>query len=122
MRSSRAEIKIEEILSNAGLNFKEEYSFPDLIGQGGHALRFDFAVFDDEHELQFLIEYQGVQHYEPKSKFGGYVGLRKQQYNDMMKREYCKKHNIILLAIPYTDEGRINYDYIMNLYYAQGGF
>ena len=50
MRSSRAEIKIEEILSNAGLNFKEEYSFPDLIGQGGHALRFDFAVFDDDDE------------------------------------------------------------------------
>ena len=72
--------------------------------------------------FQFLIEYQGIQHYEPKSKFGGYGGLRKQQYNDMMKREYCRKHNIILLAIPYTDEGRINYDYIMNLYYAQGGF
>jgi len=55
MRSSRAEIKIEEILSDAGLNFKEEYSFPDLIGQGGHALRFDFAVFDDDDELEFLI-------------------------------------------------------------------
>ena len=122
MRASRGEIKIEEILTNAGLSFTEEYSFPDLLSSTGRPLRFDFAVFDDEHELQFLIEYQGVQHYEPKSKFGGYVGLRKQQYNDMMKREYCKKHNIILIAIPYTDEGRINYDYIMNLYYAQGGY
>ena len=122
MRASRGEIKIEEILQQAGLIFEEEYIFPDLVSSSGRPLRFDFAVFDDEHELQFLIEYQGVQHYEPKSKFGGYVGLRKQQYNDMMKREYCKKHNIILLAIPYTDEGRINYDYIMNLYYAQGGF
>ena len=122
MRASRGEIKIEEILTEAGLVFEEEYSFDGLVSSSGRPLRFDFAVFDDEHELQFLIEYQGVQHYEPKSKFGGYTGLRKQQYNDMMKREYCKKHNIILLAIPYTDEGRINYDYIMNLYYAQGGF
>ena len=122
MRASRGEIKIEEILTEAGLVFEEEYSFDGLVSSSGRPLRFDFAVFDDEHELQFLIEYQGVQHYEPKSKFCGYVGLRKQQYNDMMKREYCKKHNIILLAIPYTDEGRINYDYIMNLYYAQGGF
>lgn len=122
MRASRGEIKIEEILTEAGLVFEEEYSFDGLVSSSGRPLRFDFAVFDDEHELQFLIEYQGVQHYEPKSKFGGYAGLRKQQYNDMMKREYCKKHNIILLAIPYTDEGRINYDYIMNLYYAQGGF
>ena len=55
MRSSRAEIKIEDILRDAGLNFKEEYSFSDLIGQGGHALRFDFAVFDDNNELEFLI-------------------------------------------------------------------
>ena len=122
MRASRGEIKIEEILTKAGLVFEQEYSFDGLVSSSGRPLRFDFAIFDDEHELQFLIEYQGVQHYEPKSKFGGYVGLRKQQYNDMMKREYCKKHNIILLAIPYTDEGRINYDYIMNLYYAQGGF
>ena len=122
MRASRGEIKIEEVLTQAGLVFEEEYSFDGLVSSSGRPLRFDFAVFDDEHELQFLIEYQGIQHYEPKSKFGGYVGLRKQQYNDMMKREYCRKHNIILLAIPYADEGRINYDYIMNLYYAQGGF
>ena len=122
MRASRGEIKIEEILLNAGLVFEEEYSFPDLVSSSGRPLRFDFAVFNDEHELEFLIEYQGIQHYSPKSKFGGYTGLRKQQYNDMQKREYCKKHNIILIAIPFTDEGRINYDYIMNKYYAQGGF
>ena len=122
MRASRGEIKSEEVLTQAGLVFEQEYSFPDLLSLSGHPLRFDFAVFDDEHQLEFLIEYQGIQHYEPKSKFGGYTGLRKQQYNDMRKREYCKAHNIILLAIPYTDEGRINYDYIMNLYYANGGF
>lgn len=122
MRASRGEIKIEEILQQAGLNFTEEYSFPDLISSNGRPLRFDFAVFDDNDNLDFLIEYQGIQHYLPKSKFGGFSGLRKQQYNDLMKREYCRKHNIILIAIPYTDENKINYDYIMNSYYAAGGY
>ena len=122
MRSSRGEIKIEEILKENGNHFKEEYSFPDLVTNSGRPLRFDFAIFDDEGQLEFLIEYQGIQHYEAKSKFGGYAGLRKQQYNDMQKRIYCKKNNIILIAIPYTDEGRITYDYIMKAYYAQGGF
>lgn len=122
MRASRGEIKIEEILQQAGLNFTEEYSFPDLISSSGRPLRFDFAVFDDNDNLDFLIEYQGIQHYLPKSKFGGFSGLRKQQYNDLMKREYCRKHNIILIAIPYTDENKINYDYIMNSYYAAGGY
>ena len=113
MRASRGEIKIEEILQEAGLHFEEEYIFPDLVSSSGRPLRFDFAVFDDDGELDFLIEYQGIQHYEPKSKFGGYTGLRKQQFNDMKKREYCAKHDLRLIAIPYWDEGRISYDYIM---------
>ena len=121
MRASRGEIKIEEILQESGLNFTEEYSFSDLYSSNGRPLRFDFAVFDDENNLMFLIEYQGIQHYIAKSKFGGNSGLKKQQYNDMLKREYCRKHNIILVAIPYTDESFVNYDYIMNAYYTLGG-
>ena len=122
MRASRGEIKIEEILQKSGLRFEEEYSFPGLLSVTGHPLRFDFAIFDDDGELAFLIEYQGIQHYVAKSKFGGYSGLRKQQNNDLKKREYCRKNGIILIAIPYTDEGRISYDYIMNAYYALGGY
>lgn len=113
MRASRGEIKIEEILTNAGLTFAQEYIFPDLTSFSGHPLRFDFAVFDDCGDLDFLIEYQGIQHYEPKSKFGGIAGLRKQQANDMKKREYCRTHGITLVAIPYWDDERLNYDYIM---------
>ncbi len=113
MRASRGEIKIEDILRAAELNFQEEYSFSDLVSLTGRPLRFDFAVFDDNGDLDFLIEYQGIQHYEAKSKFGGYNGLRKQQFNDMRKREYCKEHNITLVIIPYVDESLISYDYIM---------
>ena len=43
MRASRGEITIEEILKEAGLNFKEEYQFPDLISSTGRPLRFDFV-------------------------------------------------------------------------------
>lgn len=113
MRASRGEIKIEDILTNAGLSFKCEYSFPDLISTNGRPLRFDFAVFDDNGDIDFLIEYQGIQHYEAKSKFGGAKGLYRQQYNDKQKQIYCKQNGITLVAIPYWDEGRMDYDYIM---------
>ena len=113
MRASRGEITIEQILQESGLEFAEEYSFPDLISNNGRPLRFDFAVFDDQHNIDFLIEFQGIQHYQAKSVFGGKSGLRKQQYNDMKKRQYCKRHNITLVIIPYWDESRISYDYIM---------
>ena len=56
--------------------FRQEYSYPDLVSHSKTPLRFDFAVLDDEGEVDFLIEFQGVQHYQPKSKFGGIAGLR----------------------------------------------
>lgn len=64
MRASRGEIKIEEILTEAGLNFQMEVSFEGLNSENGTPLRFDFAVFDDDGNIDFLIEYQGRQHYD----------------------------------------------------------
>jgi hypothetical protein len=59
MRASRGEVKIEEILEAAELNFKMEYIFPDLCAPNGTPLRFDFVVFDDDGRIDFIIEYQG---------------------------------------------------------------
>lgn len=113
MRASKGEIAIYDILTEHGIPFAEEYEFPDLVSTSGRKLRFDFAVFDDNGDLEFLIEYQGKQHYKPVGKFGGKEGMHRQQYNDILKRKYCLMHDIILVTIPYWDENRITYDYIM---------
>lgn len=113
MRASRGEIKIEEILKKAELNFTMEQSFEGLNSSNGRPLRFDFAVFDDDGNIDFLIEYQGRQHYEPSSKFGGKRGFYQQQFNDNKKRRFCSLHDITLVEIPYTEENLISYDYIM---------
>ena len=113
MRASRGEIKIEEILQQAELDFKEEYIFPDLKSSSGRPLRFDFVVFDDDGNIDFLIEFQGKQHYEASSKFGGKRGLYQQQFNDNKKRRFCALHGFKLIEIPYTEEHLISYDYIM---------
>lgn len=118
MKSSRGEIKICEILDAAGIPYQEEYSFPDLISSSGRPLRFDFAIFDDEGNLEFLIEYQGIQHYEAKSKYGGAKGLYQQKYNDNQKRFYCKTHGYKLIEIPYWEESMVDYDYIMKAAYG----
>ena len=102
MRASRGEIKIEEILTEAGLNFKMEYIFPDLKSENGRPLRFDFVIFDDDNNIDFIIEYQGRQHYEASSKFGGKRGLYQQQHNDNKKRRFCALHDFTLIEIPYT--------------------
>lgn len=118
MNASRAEIKIREILEDAGLNFKMEYIFPELRSLNGKYLRFDFVIFDDEGKIDFIIEYQGKQHYQPSSKFGGKRGFYQQQYNDNRKRRFCALHDLKLIEIPYTDEADISYDYIMHRAYG----
>jgi len=57
MKASRGEIRIHEILENAGLIFKTEYSFAGLNSPNGRPLRFDFVIFDDDGNVDFIIEY-----------------------------------------------------------------
>lgn len=113
MLSSSGEVKIHNILTDFDVPFEEEYEFDDLMSSSGKHLRFDFAVFDDAGELDFLIEMQGAQHYKPIPKFGGRRGLHRQQYNDNLKRRYCQQKGIKLVAIPYYDENILSYEYIM---------
>lgn len=87
------------------------------MSTSGRPLRFDFAVFNDEDELEFLIEFQGKQHYEPSPKFGGKKGFYQQRYNDMKKRRFCALNGINLVIIPYGDEPKLSYDYIMKKAY-----
>ena len=61
MKASRGEIKIYDILKEAGLNFEEEYSFPDLVSHLNHPLRFDFAVFDDNGNIAEYTSYHKCQ-------------------------------------------------------------
>ena len=108
MKSSRGEIKICDILDAAGLVYKEEYSFPDLISTSGRPLRFDFCVFDDNGDIDFLIEYQGIQHYEPidfagKGEEWANEMFKSNQRRDKIKRDYCVENNIPLIEIPYWE-------------------
>lgn len=115
MLSSEGERKIHEYLTYGNVPFEEEYIFDDLIAENGKHLRFDFAIFSEEGDLICLIEYNGRQHYEAVSKFGGARGLYRQQHNDACKRRYCQEHGIMLYTIPYTEDNKITYDYIMKL-------
>lgn len=51
----------------------------------------------------------------PVSKFGGKKGLFRQQHNDALKRRYCLENGYRLITIPFTEENRLTYDYLMNL-------
>lgn len=113
MLSSSGEKKIHNALAARWVPFAEEYEFPDLVSTSGRHLRFDFAVFRGDGSLDFLIEFQGRQHYQPVEFFGGARGAQRQRYNDQRKRGYCVKNGIRLVSIPFWDEDKITYEYIM---------
>lgn len=93
------ERNIARILNNYGVDYKTQYTFPDLIGAGGRKLRFDFAIFY-YGELHHLIEYNGLQHYElPKGSWS--FNYEQTIENDNRKIEYCDLHNIELRIIRY---------------------
>lgn len=53
--------------------------------------------------FNLFIEYNGRQHYEPVERFGGQDAYMKQKERDIALKQYCKKHNIRLVEIPYTE-------------------
>lgn len=99
---STGELRIEEWLKENNINYLTQYSFDDLVVE--QPLRFDFAILDNDNNLKHLIEYDGIQHYEPRKQFGGKVFLEEQRTKDSMKSEYALVNHIPLLRINYKQK------------------
>lgn len=97
---SRGEEEIRVILNKLKINFETQYTFNDLKSTKGWALKFDFAILDEQNKLLGLIEYQGQQHFDDSY---GWFGSQQRNETDQLKREYCTKHNIKLFEICYKD-------------------
>lgn len=116
MISSKGEKRIENALAELELTFCREYVFSNLKGRRNQPLRFDFAVFDDTGKIDFLIEYQGRQHYESVDFFGGTKALLVQAKNDERKRTFCLLNEIPLISFSYLEEEKITGEYILFKY------
>ena len=100
--NSHGENLIAEILINENIEFKTQVSFKDLIGKE-KPLRFDFGVYKN-NQLKYLIEYQGIQHFEPIEHFGGKEKFDILQEYDKLKKEYCVRNNIEIIYLNYQEE------------------
>ena len=98
---STGEERIANYLTDENIPFEIQFSFPDLIYK--KPLKFDFAVLKHDGNLDFIIEFDGKQHFEPVKYWGGKDNYNKQVEKDKMKNEYCKSKGIELLRIPYWD-------------------
>lgn len=113
LRSSFGELYIEELLKENQIEYQREFFFDDLVSENNIPLRFDFAIFNN-HQLSYLIEYDGEQHYLSKTDGIWSDTMIKRQQRDRIKNEYALAHNIPLYRIPYWEKNNITFDNITN--------
>ena len=64
---------------------------------------------DSYGKLLYLIEYDGIQHFDKNHQFGNKEEtLKNIQERDKIKNNYCLEHKIPLIRIPYTYLSKIN--------------
>lgn len=99
---SKGELKIENYLKENNINFKPQYSFPNL--KYIKILKFDFGILDDNDNLKYLIEFNGIQHYNFDNFFHKTEDeFKLSEYKDKLKMDYCIKNNIPLQIIKYDE-------------------
>ena len=109
---SKGELKINTLLTEMKISFKTQYSFDDCRFPDTQRLAyFDYAIFHNE-QLICLIEFDGTQHYIGWSQ--KQESLEIIQKRDNFKNEYCQKHNIPLVRIPYWELDNINKKQLLN--------
>jgi hypothetical protein len=94
---SKGEEKITQILFKNHILFKKEKRFDNCRFKDTNELaKFDFYINN-----QYIIEYDGKQHFTTKNAGWG-ESLESIQKRDKIKNQYCFEHNIPIIRIPYT--------------------
>lgn len=96
--ASMGEKIVADWLEENGISYKSQKTFDDC--KNIKLLPFDFYLPD----YNVLIEYNGVQHYEPVDYFGGEKKFKSIIMRDKIKENYCKANNIKLFKIPYFED------------------
>lgn len=94
---SKSEAEVNEYLTQNNFSFTRQKYFNDLKGLSGNLLSYDFCI--NLNNNLFLIECQGLQHYEPVEFFGGKRSFGCQKVHDFRKRDYASRHGYELLEI-----------------------
>ena len=93
-RLSIGEYKIKQVLDRYNIEYLREYIFKNLP-----RYKFDFYL----PNLNTIIEFDGIQHFEPVKRFGGVKMFEKIKIRDLIKDKYCLDNNIKLIRISYKE-------------------
>lgn len=96
--NSLGELIIKNLLEQNNISFIKEKTFSNCKYANGASPRFDFYV-----DNNYIIEFDGEQHFNSRET-GWFTKEQVQaiQEKDNFKNEWCKKNNIPIIRIPYT--------------------
>jgi len=93
---SSGERKVSRALESLKVRYVRQKMFPDLVHK--KQLRFDFWL----PSFKTLIEFDGIQHFQVSSFFGGRKAFKQTRLRDRIKNTWAKKMRLPLIRIPYT--------------------
>lgn len=97
IRDSFGEEKIKSILKINNIVFEQEKIFNDCkFLDTNRPARFDFYINN-----QYIVEFDGIQHFKVTGGWGTKEKLLETQKHDIIKNQYCFKNNIPIIRIPY---------------------
>ena len=100
---------IKAILEENNIEYIFDWSDHDCIVK--RPLKFDFFIPD----LNIIIEYDGIQHFEPSDFFGGEKAFKKLQKYDRLKNKWADKNGFKLVRVKYDqDIDRVIDDEVIN--------
>lgn len=113
-QESKGEVAVAKTLDKLNINYKKQVRFTECRDK--KPLPFDFHIIDQK----ILIEYQGLQHYEPVNFGGDYI----QEFESIKKRDsiklsWCVKNGYKLVLIPYWQKDNIQNIIEREVYHPQ---
>lgn len=96
-KSSKGEMEINRILTKYGIKFLQEHTLKHTVNN--RLVRVDFIL--EYNKYIYIIEYNGIQHYEPVEYFGGQKAFELQVIRDNGLKDLCQQYCVNLIEIPY---------------------
>ena len=103
------EREIAKFLKKYHINYSRQHKFPNC--RNIFELPFDFYIAS----AGMVIEFDGLQHFQPVEHFGGIQAYETLKINDKIKSDYCEENYINLIRIKYTEFESIEKILINNL-------
>lgn len=97
-KESKGEEKIRKILQGSKIPFETQKTFKSCVFPDTQKN----AFFDFYIDNNYLIEFDGSQHFETGTGYYDNIeAFKRTQYRDNFKTQWCKENNITLIRIPY---------------------